>query len=121
MNFSLDVVLVTGKCGRSVAVIMTKEMVNDIKLLEKNDYARLINNPYIFFAQTATGHLKPYETTQNVFGKIANIRSPQTLLSTNLRKLTATVTQVMDLGVNDMEIVARHLGHNLSVHQQFYK
>jgi hypothetical protein len=48
-------------------------------------------------------------------------KKPELITGTNLRKYLATTVQVMNLAENEMDWLARHLGHDLNVHREFYR
>ena len=41
--------------------------------------------------------------------------------STKVRKYVATVSQILDLQANESEWLARHMGHDVNVHCQYYR
>ena len=41
--------------------------------------------------------------------------------STRLRKYVATVSQILDLQDNGLDWLACHLGHDISVHREYYR
>ena len=51
----------------------------------------------------------------------AGLTSPELVTSTKLRKYVATVCQVFDLTENEYDWLARHLGHDVRVHREFYR
>ena len=53
--------------------------------------------------------------------KEINLESPEDIKATKMRKYTATVAQVLSLQPHELEWVAGHLGHNVSVHKDFYR
>jgi len=46
---------------------------------------------------------------------------PEAITSTKLRKYIATVSQTAALTELDVDWLARHLGHDIRVHRQFYR
>jgi len=49
------------------------------------------------------------------------LKHPQAIKSTPLRKSIATVSQILDLKENEVEWLARHMGHDLNIHKQYYR
>ena len=49
------------------------------------------------------------------------LKCPQALKSTPLRKYIATVSQVLDLKDNEVEWLARHMGHDVNIHKKYYR
>ncbi|CAG9824529.1 unnamed protein product [Phaedon cochleariae] len=52
---------------------------------------------------------------------MANLESPETITSTKLGKYVATVFQVFNLKENECDWLARHLGHDIRVHREYYR
>lgn len=46
---------------------------------------------------------------------------PELITATKLRKYIATVCQVFDLTETEVDWLARHLGHDIRVHRDFYR
>ena len=51
----------------------------------------------------------------------AKLKRPELVTGAKLRKYLVTVSQILNLDNNQLECVANHLGHDLSVHRQFYR
>ncbi|KAK9688430.1 hypothetical protein QE152_g35338 [Popillia japonica] len=51
----------------------------------------------------------------------AQLESPENINGTKLRKYIATVTQIINLTENETDWLARHLGHDVRVHRDFYR
>lgn len=124
-SFSLEIVHVRGKRGRQVPVLCGKEEISCIELLIKTREKVGVNpnNVFVFAAPTRSS-LKPLrgnDCSRKIFGKIENLESPERLQSKELRKYCATVVQIADLTETDLEWLSRHLGHDLTVHKEFYR
>ncbi|KAF3855394.1 hypothetical protein F7725_023449 [Dissostichus mawsoni] len=48
-------------------------------------------------------------------------KHPETLSSTKLRKHISTLSTVLNLKDNEMDILANFLGHDIRVHRQYYR
>lgn len=113
---------VRGKRGRQVPMLLTHSMLESIDLLiecrEKIGVSKI--NPYVFAAPTRDSRnaLRGYQALANVSKKISNLKNPELIKSTELRKYVATVSQIFDLSKNKLEWLANHMGHNLDVHYQ---
>ena len=46
---------------------------------------------------------------------------PETVTATNLRKHIATLSQLLDLSENDLDMLATFLGHNINIHREYYR
>lgn len=49
------------------------------------------------------------------------LQSPENINGTKLQKFAATVTQVINVTENETYWLARHLGHDIRVHRDFYR
>lgn len=52
---------------------------------------------------------------------IDDLVSPERIHSTESRKYYATVSQIAELSENDLRWLADHLGHDISVHREYYR
>lgn len=122
--FRLDMVNIRGKRGRKVPLILTSEIVKSMNALIK--YRSMVGvkreNKYVFAAPTRDSlrHLRGHDCLAAVVNKVGLV-NPAAVKSTKLRKYIATVSQIVDLNENEMEWLARHMGHDLSVHKDFYR
>ena len=53
--------------------------------------------------------------------KSTNLKHPELMTSTALRKYISTVAQIIHLEKGELEWLANHLGHDLEVHKSFYR
>jgi hypothetical protein len=53
--------------------------------------------------------------------KKLDLKEPELIKSSNLRKYVATVSQIVDMNESEMGWLANHLGHDIHVHKQFYR
>ena len=113
---NLKLVQVVGKRGRVVPVLLTNEVVSSINVLISTRVTSGVssNNEYVF--------ARPYnESLENLRGHDAiremvvnaKLESPESITSTKLRKYLATVSQIFNLQENEMDWLARHLGHDI--------
>lgn len=111
-----------GKHGRTVPLLMPKSTEVNIELLLFNRDAAGIppKNPYLFAKPSDIGFFDGGAALLK-FAQECGVSEPKTLRSTNLRKHVATMTQLMNLKSNEIESVANFLGHDLTVHKQYYK
>ena len=52
---------------------------------------------------------------------MVELKSPDVITSISLRKYVATVSQLVDMDENEMRWLAKHLGHDLHIHKEFYR
>ncbi|XP_018909181.2 uncharacterized protein [Bemisia tabaci] len=120
---NMAVLDIRGKHDRSVPVVLTKEMQEGIEFLLKHRTQIGINknNPYIFaIAGFDEAHLRGHDCVRKICGKLPLVK-PRLIQGTKLRKYIATVTQILNLSTNETDWLARHLGHDIAVHRDFYR
>ena len=81
-----------------------------------------VENKFIFATPTrgSLSYLRGHDSIANVTSR-CELRCPESIRSTKVRKYTATVAQVLDLNGNELEWLANHMGHDLSVHKEYYR
>lgn len=55
------------------------------------------------------------------YAKLSNAKYPNLLTSCKLRKHIATVTQLLNLQSNEIDQLAKFMGHTTKTHESFYK
>jgi len=123
--FRLNVVHVRGKRGRQVPVLFNADEAKAIDLLidRRSDIGIASSNVYVFAAPTRNS-LKPLrgnDCLRKIVEEIPELKFPERLKSTELRKYCATVTQLISLDDNGLRWLADHMGHNLDVHREYYR
>jgi hypothetical protein len=115
---------VKGKHGNKVAILIPKAMKEslDILFLTRSDIGVPMKNKYVF-ANIHSRLGKPLRACvcMHHFAGSCGAVMPHNLTSTKLRKHLATMTQVLNLKDNELDIVAKFLGHNIAVHREFYR
>lgn len=121
---SMKLVQIPGKRGRTVPVLLREEMVSAINLLISTRLSVGVNphNPYIFARpnKDSLNNIRGPDALRSVVER-AGLISPQAITSTKLRKYTATVCQVFNLQERELDWLARHMGHDVRVHRDFYR
>ena len=106
-------------------IIMTKEIVVGITILilTRKKAGVSASNLFVFAAPTrnSLSHLRGNDSLSAVLEECPNLKNPESIKSTKLRKYVATVSQILNLEGNELEWLARHLGHNLDVHKEYYR
>ncbi|XP_078513618.1 uncharacterized protein LOC144772856 isoform X2 [Lissotriton helveticus] len=115
---------IRGKGGRKVPILLTKNMKHSIDALITNRQYVGINelNTYVF----ARPYFSSMESISGSdclrqFTHSCGAKNPEYITSTRLRKHVATVSQLIDLKSAEIEQLASFLGHDLKVHQEFYR
>ena len=103
---------------------MTTEIVNAIEILISTRSAVGVSaeNKFVFAAPTRSS--KKFLRGPDCLSRIVNnleLENPAAIKSTKLRKYVATVSQIIDLSESELEWLARHMGHDLSVHREYYR
>lgn len=120
---SLTMIEIVGKIGRKVPVILTRSMKECVDLIvEKRTEAGVSSdNKYIFARSGAlNSNIRGHDSLKNWYQE-AELESPENITSTKLRKYVATVSQIFNLTENEYDWLARHLGHDMRVHREFYR
>ena len=115
---------IEGKPGRTVPVLLTEEMSQEIdELVKMRSQVGVVEaNPYIFsrphFASEdhMAGHVHLREAAID-----SGMKDPHSLTSTRLRKHIATVSQILNMKDNELEQLCTFMGHDISVHREFYR
>lgn len=115
---------IRGKRGRKVPLLLTVEVKEAIDALLKQRVTVGVHpdNPYVFARATRNSRrcLRGWDCMKAVANR-ANIQHPELVTSTKLRKYVATVCQIIDMTNTELDWLAKHLGHDISVHRDFYR
>ena len=124
LTATLTRVVIKGKRGRGVPVLLTAEVKDGIDtLLTRREEAGVgLDCPYIFVNTMSSDNramlgcvaLKKYVTE-------CGAKAPETITSTSLRKHIATLSQIMNLRENELDQLAGFLGHDIRIHREFYR
>lgn len=113
-----------GKRGRKVPVLLTKEVENGMKLLIqlRNEVGVNPENQFIF-PVLGNGSVKNMRGSDAIrkHTRLCNLKCPESIYSTNLRKHVATLSQLLNLEKNELEMLANFLGHDIDIHKKYYR
>lgn len=115
---------IRGKKGRTVPVLFTPTHEENIDILIKTRTKVGVHNDNKYlFARSSFDSLFPIRSADGLrkFAKESGLSIPENVTSTKLRKHVATLSQIMNLSKNDLEIMAYFLGHDIEVHKTFYR
>lgn len=117
---------IRGKRGRKVPVILTPEVKDSIDLLNKTRKPVEIpdENPFIFArpSRQSMEHMRAWDCLRKLAIECdPPLSNPTNITSTKLRKYIATFSQVLSLKESEVDWLARHLGHGIQVHRDFYR
>ena len=115
---------IRGKRGRTVPILLTPALEKSINLLIETRKLAGVNpqNPYVF-ARSSFDSLNPIRSSDCLrkFAVECGVTKATNITSTKLRKHVATVSQILNLEKNDLEIMAGFLGHDIRIHNSFYR
>ena len=119
-------VAIRGKKGRIVPILITKDIVNCIHILNQTrNQARISSeNSYIFGIYNYTGKKSKFFRACEIMKNYANAcgaENPQLLRATHLTKHIATKCVSLKLSEAQVDDLANHLGHHKDIHKQYYR
>nr|CAI5842379.1 unnamed protein product [Callosobruchus analis] len=120
---NLTVVEVERKRGRKVPVILTLIIQEYIDLLIRHRHQCNISsqNKYIFArSNESLSHLRGHDCLHRICEEV-KLENASLITGTKLRKYVATVSQLFNMSENEYDWLARHLGHDIRVHREFYR
>lgn len=110
-----------GKLCQGVPVLLTPQTEEELELLcNKREECAVKKEIYLF---ARLGH-DTYLRGSDCICKYSNecgAKNPVALCSTELRKQIATLSSVLNLKDADRDQFARYLGHNIRIHEDFYR
>ena len=121
---SLTRIVTRGKRGRPVPVLLTAEMTESIEILisRRAEVGLGKNSPYIFSNPLSkTGEPLRGSDCVRKFAHASGATHPNTLTSTKLRKHVGTLSQILSLKDNELDMLASFMGHDIRVHREFYR
>ena len=112
----------TGKRGRTVAILVTDDILQAMKVLV-SDRGRCGINPdnvYMFAVSHSDSFIRGSDCLRSASTKCNAVR-PESLRSTALRKHIATLCQVVNLKKHELDMLANFMGHDVNIHREFYR
>lgn len=105
----------------SVPILLTEPMklAVDRLLQTREEVGISATNSYVF-ANSSDRFLRGHDCIKENCLE-SGVENPERITSTNLRKYVATVIQLFDLKDVHVDMVARHLGHDIRTHRNFYR
>lgn len=116
---------VRGKRGRKVAVLITENIHTKIKILCRPLNRKVMgvdpDNPHLFASNSGKCSTLRGCDVLRKYAHSCEAKNPEYLTSTRLRKQLATMTQVMNLNKNELDVIANFMGHDIRIHREFYR
>ncbi len=111
-----------GKRGWHVPILIPQDARSGLAALVRKRKELGINdsNVYLFPIPGRDTHLSSW-TVLNKFAQDFDLQKPRLVTSTKLWKYLATTAQILSLGEEGQDWLARHLGHDIRVHREFYR
>ena len=111
-----------GKFSRGVPLLLTPQTEEALELLcnKRKECAVKKNNIYLFARPEKDTHLRGSDCIRK-YSNECGAKNPEALRSTELRKQIATLLSVLNLKDADRDQMARYLGHNIRIHDDFYR
>jgi hypothetical protein len=119
---SLKRIEIRGKRGRKVPVLLTEDMRCSIDILIEHRHLSGVDesNVYLFPKQGIEGHFRGANALHNLAIESGAL-FPKNLTSTRLRKHIATMSQIVNLKNNELDLLAGFMGHDIRVHREYYR
>lgn len=115
---------IEGKGGRTVPVLLTPDIKRNIDVLLKyRSHVGVAESNSFLFASCRNGaqyHFRGSDCLRK-FSEECGVKNPELIRSTKLRKHVATVTQMLNLQENEVESLARFMGHDIRIHRDYYR
>lgn len=112
-----------GKGSRSVTILIPKNLQKYFVLLQELRDNCIWFPPENLYLFTYPHSMKWIDgcSVLRKYAKLSGAKNPELLTSSRLRKHIATVTQVLSLRRNEIDQLAKFMGHTTKTHEQFYK
>ena len=112
---------IIAKRGRISPVLFTKLVKSQLDLLiEKRVIIDNPDNKFLFPTRSSNSHIRGTDCLR-VFARACGAEAPERLRSTKLRKHIATMSQLLNMQENELDVLAQFLGHDIRVHREFYR
>ena len=117
---------ILGKRNKKVPVIITPDLKSALKVLTDKEKREKSNvreeNPYVFPVNNgkSLNYLRGNDVLRRACKKV-KLQNASAITSTNMRKYVATVSQLVDMNETEMGWLAKHMGHDIHIHKEFYR
>ena len=115
---------ILGKRNKKVPVIITPDLKSALKVLADKKEKRNIreDNPYVFPVNNgkSLNNLRGNDVLCRACKKV-KLQIASAITSTNMCKYVATFSQLVDMNETEMGWLAKHMGHDIHIHKEFYQ
>ena len=77
-------------------------------------------NQFLFACRKTDGHLRGCDTLRKYVASAA-LAQPANITSSLLRKQVATLSQLVSLKDNELDVLAGYMGHDIRIHREYYR
>jgi hypothetical protein len=113
---------IVGKRDKTVPVLLSNQVQKALAvLMNYRAEAGIRESNQFFFAYCHSDHHLRGCDVLRVASENCGAERPSTLRSTSLRKHVATLSQVINMKDNELDVLAQYMGHDIAVHRQFYR
>ncbi|XP_059367596.1 uncharacterized protein LOC132106022 [Carassius carassius] len=122
MSHRLTRLVTHGKTGRKVSILLLERTKASLDFLveKRREVGILEENPFLFARLSTTTNLRGCDCLRR-YAEESKAKNPELLRSTRLRKHVATLSQLLDLSNQELEQVARFMGHDIRVLCEYYR
>ncbi|XP_067352979.1 uncharacterized protein [Channa argus] len=122
LSHRLTRLVTRGKRGRKVPVLLLERTKSSLEYLikKRSEVGVLDENPFLFARIGTTTNIRGCDCLRK-YAEKSKVSHPELLRSTKLRKHVATLCQLLDLDNQELEQVARFMGHDIRVHCEYYR
>nr|CAI5856475.1 unnamed protein product [Callosobruchus analis] len=112
-------IVIRGKRGRGVPILLSPTMRNHFDLLVKIRDKFVTANDYVFH----TGGKSFIDGTKTLhkYASMCGVQNVTSITATSIRKHLATVMQLLNFSENDLAQLSKFMGHTLKTHCSFYR
>jgi len=115
---------IQSRSGQNVAILLTSELVNAITLLvSKREVCGVHkDNPFLFAKPNSSPtSLFHGENCIRVFSSLCQLKNPEHFRPMHLHKHIARVFQILNLENDELDHLAKLLGHNIRADRDYYR
>ncbi|XP_061169393.1 uncharacterized protein LOC133178689 [Saccostrea echinata] len=126
-NFAKRMDLVEGfgksKKNMKAYILLTPDSKRALEVLTRLRSAVGVSptNKYMFARLNSNTPLSGTTAMKELLGKCEGLKHPENITSTSLRKYIATVSQILDMTQGELKLLAKHLGHDVKTHKEYYQ
>ncbi|ESO87574.1 hypothetical protein LOTGIDRAFT_166454 [Lottia gigantea] len=121
----MDMMISGGKSRKNVDayVLFPPDCMKALNILmeTRSSVGIRTSNNYLFARPLSDTPLSGHTDIKDVVNECSNLKCPERITSTSLRKYAATVSQILDMTPKEIETLATHLGHDVNTHKNFYR